>query len=224
MKPNAMLTQEDRLAVEAEIASAEKHTSVEFVAAISTESGRYDRAESLVGFLCAICGLTFVNILFGAAPSGDWSATIGAPLAWQAISVGVGFLIGNVLASYWHGLRRFFVSSDEMTAETMRAARHVFFERRISSTKERGGILLYVSKFERRVVVLTDARVMQSAGQSFCDRLRDAALAFIREGKIREGLIAAIQLAEKELAADFPACPADTDELPNTLLIFHPRP
>jgi putative membrane protein len=117
-----------------------------------------------------------------------------------------------------------FVASGEMTDETLRAARHVFSERRMASTKERGGILLYVSQFERTVVVLADAAVMQSLGQPFCERLRDLMLVLVREGRMRDAFITAISIAEKELAANFPPRPENSDELPNTLLIFHPRP
>jgi putative membrane protein len=223
MKRKTSPTPEDRAAVGAAISELEKRTSAEVVAAIASESGRYDRAESLVGFLFAICGLVVARVLAGASSSGDWSETLSAALPWQILAVALGFLSGTVISSHWHGLRRLFASSDEMTDEVLRAARHVFMERQIASTKGRSGILLYVSLFERRVVVLSDARVLESLGQAFCDRLRDSMLTHIRDGRIRDAFCTAIAIAAVDLEADFPASSTDTDELSNTLLIFESR-
>jgi len=113
--------------IESAIAEAERRSSAEIVCAVSTESGRYDRAEAIAGLIGSLVGLGiahFAHEELGTAP-GEWAA---GPLAlgWQALAVAVGFVVGHVAASYGHGLRRLFTSRREKEAEVWRAAWHVF--------------------------------------------------------------------------------------------------
>lgn len=226
MNANHFITQEDRKLVEAAVADAEKRTSAEIVCAVATESGRYDRAESIVGIFGSLAGLLLANAIDGCSCGSvaGWSVEPGLSILWQCVAVVAGFLAGSVLASYWHGLRRSLVSGQEFGEETRRAAAFVFSQARLASTRESGGVLLYVSLFEHRVIVLADDGVMKAAGQEFLDKLRDLAVARLREGHNLETFIDTIRTAADVLSAKLPAAKSNIDELPNKFLIFHPRP
>ena len=56
-------------------------------------------------------------------------------------------------------LRRFLVSPDEMDHQVRRRALQAFVEHEVFATRERTGVLLILSLFERRVVVLGDAGI-----------------------------------------------------------------
>lgn len=135
-----------------------------------------------------------------------------------------GFTIASVLASYVHPLRGLFTSSREMEEETLRAARHVFVVERLASTRSRGGVLVYVSLFERRVAVLADKGVMDALGEPFVRELRDLAVARLRASRRKETFTDTLRLAGERLASALPAAARDADELPTHLRIFHPRP
>ena len=219
------LAHTERKAVEDAIAAAEECTSAEVVCAVATESGRYDRAEGVVGVLGALVALGAVHWLapVRAAGSGSWAGeAIGA--GWLALGVVLGYIAGTVLASYWHPLRRLFVPEAEMESDVARAAVAVFAVGRLAATRARAGVLIYVSLFERRVHVLADARAMEVLGQAGVDAIRDTAVARLREGRRADTFIDAIVAAARALAPALPPEPANQDELPNRLLVFHPRP
>jgi putative membrane protein len=225
MTADGFLTYTERKAVEDAIAAAEECTSAEVVCAVATESGRYDRAEGVVGVLGALAGLGAVHWLapLRAAGSGSWAVeAVGA--GWLALGVVLGYIAGAVLASYWHPLRWLFVSKAEMENDVARAAVAVFAVARLAATRTRAGVLVYVSLFERRVQVLADARAMEVLGQAGVDAIRDIAVARLRDGRRPETFIDAIVEAARALAPALPPEPVNEDELPNPLLVFHPRP
>lgn len=224
------LTQDEQKQVEEAIHTAEKRTSAEIVCAVATESGRYDRAEAIVGLFTGILFLLLLNLAAPfvgqqIAPSGDWN-TPAITLAFvdQAIAILLGFVLGNVVASYWHGLRRCFVWTSQIEQEVARSAAYVFAIRRLTSTRDTGGLLLYVSLFEHRAVVLADAGLMEKLGQPFLDRLRDVAVTQLKARQPLATLLDTIAVAADELAAALPAKSDDSDELPNALVLIHPRP
>ena len=127
--------------LEQAVAEAERSTAAEFVCAVATESGRYDRAESVVGLAVAVAALGLTHVLMTRAPSGSWAP--GSPIAvgWLALAVVAGWIAGSVLASYCHPLRRLFVGRHEIDEEVARAASHVFSVARLTSTRAHGGVL-----------------------------------------------------------------------------------
>lgn len=219
------LDEKERAEIEQTAVEAEGRTAAEIVCALVTESGRYDRAESLVGLAGSLLALGVAHLL-AAPPSGEPGTWTEAHLSlgWQSLAVVAGFTIASVLASYVHPLRGLFTSSREMEEETLRAARHVFVVERLASTRSRGGVLVYVSLFERRVVVLTDKGLLDALGEPFVRELRDLAVARLRAGRRKETFTDAIRLAAERLASALPRAPGDTDELPTHLRVFHPRP
>ena len=227
---NNFLTADESQQIQAAIAEAEKQTSAEIVCAVSTESGRYDRAEAIIGLFTGLLLLLIVNLTMPLVyqqlmPVGDWNTLpIGLAFVEGALAIIIGFVAGNALGSYWHGLRRLFVRKSQMDVETERAAAFVFAARRLTSTRDAGGLLLYVSLFEHRVVVLGDKGVMNELGQSFLDQLRDTALANLRQGNRLGTFLETVQQAAEQLGAALPHSPDDSDELPNQFVCLHPRP
>jgi putative membrane protein len=135
-----------------------------------------------------------------------------------------GFVAGSVLASYWAPLRRLFVSSREMQEEVARAASHVFALGRLAATRERTGLLIYVSLFERQVVILADTRAAEALGEDGLGVLRDIAAGRLREGKTIETFLETLQVAAERLAAALPPGAENPEEISGQVLLFHPRP
>ena len=219
------LSESDKVAVGEAIKGAEECTSAEVVCAVSTEAGRYDRAESIVGLAGALIFLSAAYALrLGASPSnsGDWGG--GAALMWLALAVTLGFIAGNVLGSYWHSLRRLLTSQSEMDENLAMTAQHIFARARLSSSRSGGGVLIFVSLYERRVVILADAPAAEVLGARGIDDLRDTAIAALRDGRRCDVFIEVIVGAAARLKTAFPPAEVPTNEIGNDLLIFHPRP
>ncbi len=204
------------------ISRLENKTSAEIVCAVADESGRYDRAESIIGFVFALLLLGAVETArFWLVASGDWFQP-GLSLGWQVLILVLGFAIGTVTASYWHGLRRLVTSEKEMTEETHRAACVVFSKASVGSTGNRCGLLLYLSLFERRVIVLPDEAVRGALGDERIQQLCDLAVAEIKAGQIENVFETLMGDVEETLAEKLPSDrDFDVNELENHLLVAH---
>ncbi|MEQ1852461.1 MAG: TPM domain-containing protein [Chthoniobacteraceae bacterium] len=211
----------DRERIRQRIAELEKRTDAEVVCAVASESGRYDRAESVCGLVFGLIALISGNKIVG---MGGWNAAPDLSLGLQVTLTVAGFVIGSVLASYWHGLRHLFVFHSETVSEVNRSAHHVFSQRGIGGTMRRGGMLIYLSLFERRLEIRCDRAVAEKLSQADLDAIHSAVLDKVRAGDPTGGVIAGLTRAEDSLAKAFPATGAAPDELPNELLVFHPRP
>lgn len=225
MNARAFVSTEEKRAIEGAIADAERECSAEIICAVATESGRYDRAEAVAGLFTALVGLWVVNaILAGPVNSaGSWEAA-SVPFLWQVAGVVAGFIVGNVAAAAVHPLRRLLVGKREMVAEVARAASHVFHQRRLASTHLRGGVLVYISLFERRVVILADEGAKAALGNEGINELRDLAVEKLRQGNRAGTLLDTVKNVGTHLAGAFSDEKSPESELPNDLLLLHPRP
>ena len=117
------------------------------------------------------------------------------------------------LAAFIPGFTRILVSPRKRRQSVECAARATFQERGVGLTRERTGVLLYVSLLEREAVVVADKgitdivppevwRSMASRVEARAGNARDAA-----------GLAQTIQLLTELLAAELPARADDVNEL-----------
>ena len=72
------------------------------------------------------------------------------------------------------------------------------------STKERTGILIFVSLAERYARIIADDGIAARVPQSHWQGAVDALVAHMREGRIADGFVAAIDDLRRELATHFP--------------------
>ena len=211
---------EQRAQVAKVVADAEARTAAEFVCVVATESGRYDRAEDLVGLTFGLCGLWAATTLGVTEPG--WGQA--APLGWQALGVVAGYVVGTVAASHLHVLRKPWVSRKEQSAEVSRAAGALFRERRLTSTRQRAGIMIYVSLFEQQVRVLADEGAYAVLKQEGVDEMRDLTLEGLRARDVTKAFTLPIEAAVDALAEGLPRQPDDANEHPDAVLCLHPRP
>lgn len=221
MNVSRQFAADDLKRVKERIAALEAHTDAEVVCAIATESGRYDRAESLGGLLLGLVALITGNKFISLH---DWDPAAALPVSLQVLLMVGGVIAGSVLTSYGHPFRRLLVFRREMAEEVTRSAHQIFSQRGIGATRHRGGLLIYLSFFERRLEVLGDSAVMQKLSQADLETIRDATLENVRLGEPIQGLLAGLDRAQEKLAKVLPATKAMTTALPNELLVFHPRP
>ena len=207
--------------LQARIARLETSTEAEVICAVATESGRYDRAESMCGLTVALSALISAEKFIG---MGTWAQSTGLSLGAQALTIVLGFVAGSVLASYWHGLRRLFTSDREIDAEVRRSVQLVYSQRGVGETRQCGGVLIYVSLFERRLEIRCDRALTAKLPPSTLTAIRDAVLPRLKAGDLAAGLLAGLDQAETALAAAMPTTGHPADRLPDTVLLFHPRP
>ena len=229
LKATDFLSDDERQQIFKAIADAEKETTAEIVCAVSTESGRYDRSESIAGLFGALAFLGIAHVLHAAlvGPTPTWNGPAVSVLAigWQAAAGVVGFIAGALVASYVHPVRRLLVSSKEMAEETLRAANVVFATSSLRLTVGRTGVLVFVSVFERRLVILADEASLEGIGGETLDTLCAEAIEQLKSGKRLEAFTETITKLTRSLADKLPADrDLDSNELADHMLIIHPRP
>ena len=215
------LTPTDRQVLAERIEQLEANTDAEVVCAVATESGRYDRAESVCGLFVGLVALVLANKI---VTFDDWDVTTALPVGWQVVFMVGGFVVGTLLASYWHGLRRVLVAKNEMQSEVRKCVHQVFSEYGVGGTRHRGGLLIYVSLFERRLEIHFDSLLDGKLAPGDLDSIRDAVLLHLRAGNLTDGLMAGLNEADRVLSLALPHSEDSVDALQNQVLVFHPRP
>lgn len=185
------------------IRSIEQTTSAEIVVVLRPRSGDYRRADLTFGALTAL----FMLCVFLYHPE-PFDFTF-FPLE-QAAS----FAMGAVLCAYLSPLRRWLTPTKLRAENVGRSARSFFVEHGIDKTRERTGVLVYLSTFEREAVLVLDRGIDTEA----LAKEIAAARAELR-GAMQKHDLAAFTAAMKAfgeaLAKRHPVRDDDIDELSN---------
>ncbi|MCC6160177.1 MAG: TPM domain-containing protein [Deltaproteobacteria bacterium] len=198
------LSESDRDKIARAVAEAESHTSGEIVPVIVDASDDYPHADlvaGLVGLFSAIAAAAIVNVETG------WTAAVALVTA--------GFLAGLVIARLFPALRVRLVGRGVIQTEVHQRALQAFVENGVSRTRDRTGILIFVSLLERRVEVLADEGIHAKVPDGTWDEVVALVLAGVRAGSLADGLTRAIARCGELLAKDFPRREDDTNELPD---------
>ncbi len=201
-----LLTEEDKKAIEEAVRRAEARTSGEIVFAVADASDHYHH----VTIQGALIGMALATAAYLAVPL---SHTVTAILWTELISFAVFYALTPHLP-----LRRRLISGKEMDARVHEAAFMQFYSSGLYRTREANGVEIFLSVFERRVVVIGDKGIHEKMGNPHWDEVRDRIIRGIRQGKAREGICSAIESCGEALAKHFPHRPDDINELPDQVI------
>ncbi len=213
----------DRQRINDGVRTAEIKTSAELVPVVVTSSGRYDRAEDMIGLWTGLALMILIS-MFWPAPlqsteSGSWGPDPGTVQTVKLITVMIaGFFLGAIIGARISCLRRLFTPTVQMADKVNQTAQSVFFDKRVHHTQCAGGILIYVSLFERIAVILADQSVLQAVGQPALDELCRSLTQNLRQNGPTEAICQAIQAAGEKLAIALPRLASDANELPDSLV------
>ncbi|HET9161336.1 MAG TPA: TPM domain-containing protein [Caulobacteraceae bacterium] len=85
-------------------------------------------------------------------------------------------------------------------------------------TRDRTGVLLYVSEAERRAEVFADDGVYARAPPEVWGEVVDRLIAGLKRGAPADGFVSAVERTGEILSACLPPRTDDADELPNDLV------
>jgi putative membrane protein len=100
------------------------------------------------------------------------------------------------------------------------AAREQFLARRISYTQARTGVLLYVALAEHFAELVPDAAVAELIDDASWKPVIERLTAKLREERVADALIEAVEAIGAILAAKFPPSPGHQNELPNKVVLL----
>lgn len=101
--------------------------------------------------------------------------------------------------------------------ELLERAKEVFHFLKMDNTKEENGVLIYVAVNDKKFSIYGDRGIDKVVPQNFWNSTRDTIESHFKNGKFKQGLIAGILNAGKELEAHFPWHHGDTNELSNEI-------
>jgi putative membrane protein len=85
-------------------------------------------------------------------------------------------------------------------------------------TTGRTGILIYLSMRERRAQIIADEAIASKVPAEMWGEAMAAMLAHIKDGRVADGMCAAVEKVGVVLAAHFPPAEDDVNELPDRLI------
>jgi putative membrane protein len=200
------VSKEDHEAVAAAIHEAEKRTSGQIVCVLANASSDYAHVPVLWASGLALLAPWPLIVFTG------WS--VQRVFLLQLIV----FIIA-VLAFSLTPLRLALVPRATLRARAHRAALEQFVVRRVAHTKNRTGVLIFVSLAERYARIIADEGIAQKVSQSDWQAAVDALIGHMREGRVAAGFAAAVERCGAVLAAHAPP-DGSANELPDRLYVM----
>jgi putative membrane protein len=193
-----------RTAFEQAIPAIERASGVEVVVAVRRRSAAYLHANVVAGGVVAFAGLAVM--LFGAYVFSLTSILVD-PFVVGAIAGAIVELLPD--------LKRWLTPRTMRHRAIVRAARATFVERGVHNTRDRSGILVYISWLEREIVLVPDSgleRALASEARVEAERALTAAMAEGGAAVARE-----LERLAPVLAQALPHRDDDINELPDAI-------
>ena len=229
------LSAQDLEDIERAVRAAEVRTTGEIYCVVAEESSDYHAvplawAAGVALLAPAVLLLAGIQV---SAPDmgmfGGWSAeqvedigeaTARAALIGTLMLQGLLFLV-TLLVVAIHPVRRALTPRGLKRDRVRQRAEEQFLAKNLSATRDRTGVLIYVSFAERMAELIADESIHAKVPDGTWDQAMAALVAGLRHGRPAAGFTEAIQLCANLLADHFPARMGDNpNELPDAVVVL----
>jgi len=208
------LTEQERRIIAARGAALESRTGTQVVSAVIGKSDSYPEAPWKAFALGA--GAAALTVVVWQLAGGDWPADLSR-MAHVLVILGSGAFLA-LLTILWSPFARLFVDRTRRDVEVTQFAQSLFFRRGLDRTRGRVGILLLVSLFERKVVLLADEGFEGRIDAPDWGVLTRRITLLVRHGSTATGLLAGLDGMEALLLERGFCAPGKGNELPDAVL------
>lgn len=191
--------------LEKRIVELEKESTVEFVPALVPRASRYAGFRALFALIATLLLIS------------PWlsKSSLAHRMNYDLLVGGFVLLIFSI-SGHPRILARLLPAKVKQKA-LMKRAHEIFLREKIFSTRERTGVLILVSRFERAVFILADQGLLQKVKEEEWSALAVTLAEDFNHKDPGENFFAALDKLSQRLKVDFPPRPDDTDELSNKL-------
>ena len=230
-----LLSPEDLAAIQAAIGAAEARTAGEIYCVVAEESADYHATP--LAWAAGVALLAPVILLLAgvhvSVPDmgllGGWTAAqmedLGEATARAAL---IGTLVlqsllfvATLLIVAIRPIRRALTPPGMKRDRVRQRAEEQFLSKNLHATRERTGVLIYVSVAERMAELIADEGIHAKVDQATWDRAMGSLVAGLRGGRPVEGFVSAIGQCADVLAEHFPARPGDNpNELADAVVVL----
>lgn len=213
MSLSKVFSEADRAQIAAAIKAAEGGTAGEIVPYVVERSDDYEVALWRGGLSLSLLAISVLLLLRVFTPL--W---LDLGFAQTAMLILLAQGLGMFAVHFFPGVKRFFAGRELLAHNAGRRAAQAFLSEEVFKTRDRTGILIFLSLFEHQVVVLGDAGINARVQQQDWDEVVQIVTAGMRRRAPAQALVAAIQkcgelLQKKGVARR----PDDSDELADSL-------
>lgn len=215
VKAENFFSEQDKQQIAQAVMEAEKRTSGEIVPYVVGRSDGYPEAWLRAGSLLAF----FVLFLIALMDMGtDWWLPFGHTETGMIVIVA--FAVGGLLTTFVPAVKRLVLPAATMQQRIEDRAELAFLEEEVFNTRERTGILVFISLLEHRVQILGDTGINKLVKQEEWDSIVQGIIAAIRGGVPAEGMLEAVKQCGALLErSGVEIRPDDTNELDNRVRI-----
>jgi putative membrane protein len=204
---------EDLERIKKAVHDAESKISGEIVPVFVERSGFYSIANYRAALIGAASVFLLIIIFDRYVPS---LAVYDPVLIFTFVMLG-GF-IGALKSHFINPVKRFMLSQGHLDQATRKRAETAFLEEEVFNTRQRTGILIFISFFEHEVIVMADKGISKVVDQKEWDALVRIIIEHIKKGKITDGIVSAItRCGDILLEKGFVITPDDVNELGDEL-------
>jgi putative membrane protein len=191
MKIREMFSEPDLQRIKDAVAKAEGNISGEIVPVMVERSGRYLSANYKGAILAASFAFVAMIILDRYVFSSSSNALFYDPVFIFLIVAAAGFA-GGLIPSFSDPLKRFLAGRTNLDAVAKQRAENAFLEEEVFNTRQRTGIMIFISFFEHEVIVMADKGISSVVDKSRWDEIVSDLIGNIRQGDVVNGLEKAI--------------------------------
>ncbi len=219
------VSQADREKIAKAIAKAEGTTAGEIVAVATPISDPYHDVAlhwALVPLFAVLAWAAWrptalvwwFNLLFG-----GWQAdpTLSQLLTLLMVFAALKFTVALLILK-WMPLRLFLTPAATKHRRVRRRAVAIFRAAAEKRTAGKTGILIYLSMAERRAEIVADEAILKITDDHIWGEAMTALLIEVRQGKVGDGIVAAVERVGVVLSEHFPRSSDDKNEIPDKLI------
>jgi len=210
-----IFTDSDKEAIKAAVAQLEQESSGELVLYYAKNSDSYEAAawkfSGLVGAIYAICimALSYLWLL----PPNFTPIVISSTILFSIIAT-------FTIAWFFPKVRLSVTSTAIINRRILTKARDMFLQEQVFNTKDRTGILIYISALEHKVLVIGDNGINAKIEKSDWEHIVALVTSGIKNKEMTLGITSAIDACKKLLLDNgFIIKPGDTNELHDSIRV-----
>lgn len=207
------LSDQDREKIIQTVREVEQKTAGEIVPMVVSRSYSYPMADVIGGAVFALPVSLILSYFIG-----GW-LWIGDQNMWLFLGIfTLCFMAFYQACKHILWLKRVFISRREITEEVEEAATISFFREGLHRTRDKTGVLIFISVFERRVWVLGDQGINSKVSKEQWDNIVQIITGGIKRKNPAEAICRAVKEVGQMLQENFPIKPDDQDELKNLII------
>ncbi|MEA2097198.1 MAG: TPM domain-containing protein [Candidatus Cloacimonadota bacterium] len=217
------LSKDDMKKISSAVKAAESKTSGEIATAMIKESYDYAIYELMfaviIGFLYFVIMMFFAGNIEQLLQEKFWDYSVNYLLMFYGFStfmvMTIFYFIGNISS-----IDRFIVPKKIRSQKVTERATRYFMESGVYNTKDRTGILIFISIMERRVELLADSGINEKISIEKWQSIVDNIIKGIKQKEIAAHLTESINECGDLLAEHFPIQSDDKNELTDDIDIL----